>query len=227
MVDFASLGQGLGGLGGFASGISSAFGLGKKKKGPTPGETIRNQIKGVRQASEQYGIHPLAILGGSVGGSSAFNVRQAGVGDGLGQALQGLGDAASAIGGRDLQKRQIALSEQDTASRVALQDAQAAYWKQKALSEATSRTQIAGVRNNPTNNHPGVRVFTDNHGGRWIASNSTDAQEAEDRYGGIIGEFQGLSNYFSDWWNQPSRPRYRPRRRVPGGRGKPKGFRPR
>jgi hypothetical protein len=103
----AGIGSMLGGLGGFAGGLSSLFGGSSGGyRGRDYKQFVKHRLMTARKYGEEYGFHPLSVLGISPGSVPMHAQSRNNVGNALARMGQGL-ERMSQSGMTELQKAQV------------------------------------------------------------------------------------------------------------------------
>lgn len=146
---FSEIGDALGGLGSFVSGMTGLF---SKEK------SIKDLVNEARAA----GINPLAVLGSPIAGNFGRTVGDSKL-DGLGEALRGAGKGISAF-----EARQQAAEDRDIALRQAEAERMATLRQSELFAAQTERNRAAAARE-----YAGLAEFT----GRSISSRLNSNQD--------------------------------------------------
>lgn len=161
-----------------------------------------NQLQRMAADARVAGIHPVAALGTSANYGSPIFDGQSPFGDAVGEAGARV---AESLTRRRERSEDLAIENQRLQNEALQLDIQG---RSLALAEAQSRTflrQIGGALRAPSSDiivsppsADGSTAIQGPIGGPVVYAPTSSAQAAEDRYGGILGEFYGLGNFIRD-----------------------------
>lgn len=140
MTDLASVGtflSGVGSLGGFFGGSSDGIDVSENRRllqmqhQETP-RRIKATVAGYKQAGQQYGFHPLWLMGNAPGPNFSSVVGQSQQGSKWGDALSGVGRAVTGYAEQKQAQKDREFSRGESLSRSVANWAQASYYNSLA-----------------------------------------------------------------------------------------------
>lgn len=238
MFDWGGFLGGLGGLFGGASGLFGGGGGSAKKANKLAKKALKwqkfwdtNRVRLTVADAKAAGIHPLAALGGSFGGSSVQSPGlvpegQSSWGDNVGDVFGSLGQIAGAFSERGESKlpdyksygahrAEWARAQQDRDLDVAFKKASIEEVRSRSMLNAARMASIGAAPPTTVVNNPDAAGRLITPFGTLKYSRNSDAQDAENRYGELGSIVQGVTNFFSDLRHTnypPPRRVYTPRR---------------